>query len=353
MLKKKLLIIDDSEIDREILKNILCNDFDIVEADNGYSGLEIILKRRPRIDALLLDISMPVLDGFKVLQLMEENKVQDLPVVLITAEATKENVQKAVQFNIPNFIIKPFEPQTILDRLNSILDIQSDIKEETAAVSKHAFTDNDLYEIHSYIASLDGVFKGYMKNTGRDYEHYDRVADIMEILLSEYAISEKKSELDGEHISVISQAAKFYDIGLMTIPDSLVDSQTIELEDKDVYESHTKMGACLVWSNHSLSCRYFVEICADMCMHHHERYDGRGYPHGLKENDNSFYTQLCSIVVNFDKRFSTRSVHNGRNFDLILSELKIDRGAFGYDALDLMDSVKTSIVSYYKKKEME
>ncbi len=352
MVKKKLLVIDDSEIDREILKNILNNDFDIVEAGNGFSGLEVILSGRPRVDAVLLDISMPVLDGFKVLELMEENKIKDLPVILITAEATKENVQKAVRFGIPNFIIKPFEPQVVMDRLNAILDIHSDVKEEDVASPRHVFTENDLYEVHSYIASLDGVFKGYLKNTGRELDVYDRVADLMEILLSEYAASSKKSDLDGEHISVISQAAKFFDIGIMTIPDSLVGARNIELEDRDVYESHTNLGACLIWSNHSLSCRYFVEICADMCMHHHERYDGRGFPHGLKGDDNSFYTQLCSIAISFDKRFITRPSHNSRNFELVLSELRLDKGKFSEEVLDLLKTVQSSVISYYKKNDL-
>lgn len=353
MIKKKLLIIDDSEIDREILKNILYNDFDIVETDNGYAGLEIILSGRPRVDAVLLDISMPVLDGFKVLQLMEENKIQDLPVVLITAEATKENVQKAVQYNVPNFIIKPFEPQTIMDRLNSILDIQSEIKEEAASAPRHTFTDSDLYETHSYIASLNGVFKGYLKNTGRSPEPYDRVADLMEILLNEYSVSSKRNDLDGEHITIISQAAEFYDIGIMAIPDALVDAKDIELEDKNVYVSHTTLGADLVWSNHSLPCRYFVEICADMCMHHHERYDGRGYPHGLNGNDNSIYTQLCSLAINFDKRYSTRPVHNSRSFDMVVSELRLDSGAFNPELVELLESAQASVISYYRKTEAE
>ena len=354
MIKKKLLIVDDSEIDREILKNILCGSFDIIEADNGYSGLEIILSGRPRLDAVLLDISMPVLDGFKVLQLMKENKIQDLPVVLITAEATKANVQKAMQYNVTTFISKPFEAQIIIERVSSILDVESDVKDESGAAS-HTFTDSDMYEINCYIASLDKVFKGYLKNTGRDTEHHDRVADLMEILLREYVHS-IKSDLDIKHAAVISRAAEFYDIGLMTIPDTMIEgmgSDDIQVGDKDIYKSHTTLGADLIWSNHSLACRYFVEICADMCMHHHERYDGKGYPHGFVGDDNSVYTQLCSIAVNFDKRFFPRSVHNARSLEMVTDELRLERGAFNTDLLDILDIARISIVSYYKSKGIE
>lgn len=355
MIKKKLLIVDDSEIDREILKNILCASFDIIEADNGYSGLEIILSGRPRLDAVLLDISMPVLDGFKVLQLMKENNIQDLPVVLITAEATKANVQKAMQYNVTNFISKPFEAQIIIERINSILDIQNEAGDEAGAASGHAFTESDMYETNCYIASLDKVFKGYLKNANRNPEHYDRVADLMEILLREYVHS-GKSELDIKHVSVISKAAEFYDIGLMAIPDSLIedmDNDEIKFEDKDIYESHTTLGADLIWSNHSLACRYFVGICADMCMHHHERYDGKGYPHGFVGDDNSVYTQLCSIAVNFDKRFFPRPVHNIRSFEMVADELRLERGAFNTDLLDILDVSRISIVSYYKNNDLE
>ncbi|MBR4344507.1 MAG: response regulator [Lachnospiraceae bacterium] len=121
---KRLLIIDDSEIDRSILKNILEIDFDIIEAENGYKGLETILNKRKEIDGILLDLHMPVLDGFHVLQLMKENGIIEIPVIIITAESTEQNLVKTVSYNIRDFICKPFDKDLIRNRLRTMFHIR-------------------------------------------------------------------------------------------------------------------------------------------------------------------------------------------------------------------------------------
>ena len=123
---KRILIVDDSEIDRTVLKNILQEEFEIIEADSGYSGLDIILKEKDSLDALLLDVSMPVLDGFGVLGILKEKTISVPPVFLITAEATRDNVQRAIQYNVSEFIRKPFDREDILKRIKLRLGIISE-----------------------------------------------------------------------------------------------------------------------------------------------------------------------------------------------------------------------------------
>lgn len=120
---KKLLIIDDSEIDREILKNILKFDFYIYEAENGYKGLEMMIEKHRELDGVLLDLHMPILDGFHVLEIMKEKKLLDIPVIIITAESTGENLQKTVPYCIKDFICKPFEADAIRNRLRTMYHI--------------------------------------------------------------------------------------------------------------------------------------------------------------------------------------------------------------------------------------
>lgn len=348
MSTKRILIIDDSEIDREVLTNILSGDFDVIQADNGFSGLEIILSGKPRIDVVLLDISMPVLDGFKVLQLMAENDVRELPVFLITAEATRDNVEKAAQFGISNYILKPFEPQTILGRLRTMFGIEESAEEEVV-ITNHGFSESSLSDTNAYAASLREVFKGYLKNRNKDDGHYVRVSELVKLLLNEYTAVSRNHGLDSDYISVISQAAYLYNIGIMTVPDALLDNSHIEPEDRYIYNSHTTLGANIIWSNHSLPCRYFVEVCADMCMHHHERFDGGGYPHGLVGNDNSIYTMLCIIAASFDSLFYDRPEINDRAFEIVLEGMRCDKGAFDPKLLELLSDSKASIVSYYRK----
>ena len=117
MANKKVLIIDDSEIDRSILKNILDEDYDIIEAENGFKGIETLLARRRVIDGVLLDLHMPILDGFHVLELMKENGLSDIPVIIITSESTEQNLMKTVSYNIRDFICKPFDRDLVKSRL--------------------------------------------------------------------------------------------------------------------------------------------------------------------------------------------------------------------------------------------
>ena len=120
---KSLLIIDDSEIDRQILKHILDIDFMVYEAENGFKGLEIMLEKHKMLDGVLLDLHMPVLDGFHVLELMKEKGLYDIPVIIITAESTEQNLIKTLSYNIRDFICKPYEPSSIRDRLRTMFHI--------------------------------------------------------------------------------------------------------------------------------------------------------------------------------------------------------------------------------------
>lgn len=335
---KTLLIIDDSEIDREVLKNILCNEFDILEADSGYSALEIILKNTENIDAVLLDVSMPVLDGFGVLRIMKENNIKNLPVFLITAEATRDNVEKATQFNISEFIKKPFEREDILKRLRTKLGV----------VSNYNLTEKDIEETHRYISDLETVYNRYLVNFGEDSGHYMRITDLMKILLIEYSVTANKPELDKTHIEIISKAGYFCDIGNMVISDKLLKTGKPEETDRDSYQSHTILGADIIRLNYSKRCRYFVQICADICMHHHERYDGKGFPHKIIGDNNLIYTQICRLVDRFDNLFFRFNERNNLQFDFVVKELAQDKGAVSDEVLSYLISCKSDIVNYYQ-----
>lgn len=344
---KRLMIVDDSEIDRNILKNILCADFEIIEIENGYTALEQILSQKQRIDALLLDISMPVLDGFTVLELMKSNGIENLPVILITAEATTENVLRGAKYGVSHFISKPFEPDIILGRLRTMLDITDEPK---VIVPEYTLTETDIYETNMYISKLKLIYKGYLKNHDKTDEIPERVSGITEILLNRRCSDPDTSEkLSVDQISLISAAAYFYDIGIMALPDEVIEQSTQKNEFSPTYETHTSIGAEIIWLNHSPTCRYFVKICADMCMHHHERNDGNGFPHQLKGEDISVYTQICALAVAFDRIFSKRNDFTEYQFDFVINELSIDTGRFSNDLMELFVDCKKQIVSYYKK----
>lgn len=334
---KRLLIVDDSEIDREILKNVLYNEFDIIEADSGYAALEIIAKEGESLDAMILDVSMPTLDGFGLLKIMKENNVRSFPVFLITAEATKDNVEKAAQFNVSEFIKKPFNRTEILKRLRVKLGVVSD----------HHLTKEDIKETHKYIFDLEAIYRQYLSNFGKDSGHYMRITDLMKILLKEYAAMEHKAELDEEHIEIISKAGFFCDIGHMLFPSKLPGLMKLEDEEKGVYQKHTVWGADMIRLNYSKHCRYFVQVCADICIHHHERYDGKGFPHKIIGSNNLGYTQTCRLVDRFDQLFFKYHEHDELQFNSVVNELGEDKGAVSPAIFSLLTKCKSKIIRYY------
>lgn len=169
---KRLLLVDDSEIDRRILRNILSKRFEIIEVGNGYAALELLMKKGSGIDGMLLDISMPVLDGFDVLRVMTENNIK-LPVALVTAEATAENVKHASQFGISDFISKPFDSQTVLDKICRIFGVSVEAGQEKEPEEKAA-VGSETYVVDSYISKLKAIYDIFLKNSGLDPSHCER-----------------------------------------------------------------------------------------------------------------------------------------------------------------------------------
>lgn len=333
---RKVLIVDDSEIDREVLKSILCDEFEVMEADNGYAGLETIIREKNNLDAILLDVSMPVLDGFGVLGLMQQNKVEGIPVFLITAEATKDNVERAVEFNISEFIKKPFDRDEILKRL----------KEKLRVIKHIELSEDDISETQKYIEKFKELYKKYLANFNKDIGHYTRMSALMKILLSKYAAGTTELSLGHAEIEIIGEAAFFCDIGFMMLPGGLRGNSREEMNGEQ-YQSHTSLGADIVRLNATKQCEYFVSICSDICENHHERYDGAGFPNRITGKNNSVYAQMCRLVDEFDYLFYKYREHNELQFDFVTGTLAMDKGAVSREVLSLLVDSKADIVMYY------
>jgi len=339
VINKTLMIVDDSEIDREILKNILWGEFNVIEMDGGYSALEVLLDKRQSVDAILLDVSMPVMDGFGMLQVMKENNI-NIPVFLVTAEATRNNVQKATQFNVTDFIRKPFEKADILRRLKMKLGIVSD----------YNLTETDVEETMNYISDLKQLYDCYLANSGIDNGHYKRITNLMRILLTEYALDSRKPEFDKTHIEIISNAGYFYEIGSMIVANKYPKNIRQDEMERDV--SHAIHGADIIQLNYSKHCEYFVQICSDICMHHHERYDGKGFPHKIIGENNLIYTQICRLADKFDTLFNKYTEHSEAQFEYVVRELSKDEGDVSMEVFTLISSCKWDIISYYSLESL-
>ena len=153
-------------------------------------------------------------------------------------------------------------------------------------------------------------------------------------------------------LKLMGKAAYFYNIGHMCVPMDCYINRNQSLANTEIYQQHTVMGAKIIRLNEAGNCKHFTKICAEICMHHHERYDGKGFPHGLDGDDNQIYSQVCGFAVQFDRLFNPRPEYNDMQFDFVLNEMKRDRGAFSPELYDLAEKCRYEIFNYYRGLEV-
>ena len=340
--RKQLLIVDDTEIDRMILKSILTNDFEVMEANNGNMAFEFITTRGDQLDAILLDIAMPHIDGFDVLRFISDKGLTQIPVFLVTAEPTRENVERALQYNIAEFIGKPYDREDVLRRLRSRLGV----------VPEYNLKNDQLKSTWAYINDLEQVYKTYLTNYGKDDTHYKIMVDLMRILLVNYNKTTRELHMNNDAVEIVSKAAYFCDIGEMLVPDKRLQMMNMSgLSGQDLQMSHPQMGANLIRLNRDKSCEYFVEICASMCLHHHERYDGKGYPDGITGRNNSIFNQLCRLVDEFEDMRSKFFGDKARPVKFVIKRLLGDTNGDMVDSklYALLEDCEPQIMDYFMK----
>ena len=344
--KKRLLIADDSFIDREILHHILENYFEITDAKNGYEALDILTKKEVKFDAMLLDVVMPLIDGFSVLQLMQNNGLTGIPIIMMTAEATKENVRRAAEFGITSFVSKPFDGEMVLEKVHTLLDIEP----RNTNVYSGPLKEFDINDTNIFIGRLTGVYKDYLKNKGVSDEKFKRVSELTRILITEYGSQFVGDEYEPAKINMITTAAYFYNIGYMTIPDRCIDFPKKNESDYRMFQKHTTAGAKFVRMNTASSCAYFSAVCSDICMYHHERADGTGFPHQLTSEETPSHAQICAFAMQFDEIFCKLDDFTRQNFNIAISQLSVDTGAFSEEIYKLARECKGTITDFYRNR---
>lgn len=345
-----LLIVDDSEIDRTILKNILASSYNVIEANSGYSALEILNNPTLKIDGLILDINMPGLGGFEVLSLLDKSRHAGMRILLISAEAQKNNIIKAANFGCSGFFKKPYDKDQVLTKLKSLY---ANTETVTAPVSENIsnfINDNELRATAIYAEKLRRVYLTFLMAERKTDSLYIHVSEIVHILLENYFAIKAPRDLTPEGIEIISQAAYFYDIGRAIVHQEKF--KVVSQADIDeIPATHTIAGADFVAVNSNPNVAFFVKIASDICMHHHERNDGRGMPHGLKSTINNIYTQMTAIAIEFCQTFfcDENSEITEASFAQAMSKIDEDKDAFRPDIYDLLLSSKDDIISHFAR----
>lgn len=316
-MRNKILIVDDVELNRAMIGTILEEDYTIVEADNGETALEILDAMKDEIAAILLDLIMPKMDGFQVLEeLNRTGIVKKIPVLIISGENSAENEHRCFELGIADFIGKPFNNLIVKRRVRNVADfynykntLEEKVAEQTAVLRKayqtlKAQTEKLKMRNQEIIEVLGTVVEYRNLESG---EHVQRVKGYTRILAECFMREYPEYKLTQEKIDMIVSASALHDIGKIAIPDSILQKPGRLTKDEYEYmKSHTTRGNEIIDSIKSGWDQDARQVSYEIIRHHHERYDGKGYPDGLEGDHIPISAQFVSVADVYDALVNER-----------------------------------------------
>lgn len=292
LVKGSILIVDDSEMNRAILSDILGEEYEIIEARDGVEAIDVLSERGDAISLVLLDIVMPRMDGFSVLAKMNENNwISKIPVIIISSENASLYVERAYDLGALDYIQRPFD--TLVVRRRALNTIMLYGRQKTLNGQDEDLLSQRVNDQSSVINILSNMLTYGKADHG--YRAYN-VAAVSEAILNSLGGVSFKYKLTQSDISCIAVASTLCDIGLTKL-----NSSKGKLDEfSDEYKEHTVYGAKILSKLPDKDSNPLIKRAVDICRYHHERWDGKGYPEGLKGDQIPIAAQAVSIAVTYD-----------------------------------------------------
>lgn len=351
--KQKILIADDSEMNRELLAAILEEEYDIIQVNNGVQAVDCLQRQAEEISLLLLDIVMPHMDGFEVLSYMnKEHWIDAIPVVIISSENSPIYIKRGYDLGATDFIGKPFDANMVLRRSANAILLGAKQRRMTSIVS------NQIYEREKSSKLMINILSHIVEfRNGESGLHVLHIQTITEMLLRQLVQKENnRYALSKEQIRMITTASALHDIGKISIPDEILNKPgRLTAEEFAVIKGHSMAGANML-SELPLDQKEepLVKTAYEICRWHHERYDGGGYPDGLKGEEIPVSAQVVALADVYDPLTSERCYKDAYSHEKAIEMILAGQcGAFNPLMLECFLDISSSLKKKmgYKSKE--
>ncbi len=302
-LKQQILIVDDSEINREILKEILKEDYRILEAANGEECLEQLERYGTGISLVLLDIVMPEMDGFEVLAAMNQNHwIEDIPVIMISSEDSDSYIRRAYEMGVSDYISRPFDAKIVYQRVLNMIKLYAKQRRLIRMVT------DQIYEKERNNRMMIGILSQIVEfRNGESGLHVIHINLITQLLLEQLVKKTGKYQLSWEDRFLIATASALHDIGKIGIDEKILNKPgKLTKEEFEIMKTHTLIGAHMLDNLDMYKNEKLVKLAYEICRWHHERYDGKGYPDGLSGEEIPISAQVVSLADVYDALVSER-----------------------------------------------